>query len=198
MERLGRLALLIRAPSKSDEVQRVLNSRQKREPDDFEKVILALINHTFSSDQGWKMPESLQLQLASSVAYRRDRLIYEWKHDQKLSADRNESNVSESAPTVMAKRVSELLAPMLPKVSESQGRVSQVGQQPAHATHSQPRSTVRPKIHSGASSSYSTNPLRTAEYPDAPTIPPGHLEMDCTYCRRILAKKVLEDKKQWV
>lgn len=199
VDRLGRLALLVRAPSKPDEMQRVLNSRLKREPDGFEKVILTLINYKFSSEKGCSMPESLQRQLASSVAYRRDRLIYELRHDKKLGADRNESNVSESAPTVMGK-LPEMSPPTLPKVNKNKGRVSQIREQQAHTSYSQAKSLLRPQTGSVASSlsSYSPNPFITAEYPNPPMIPSDRLEADCTYCRKGVAREVLGDKKKWM
>ncbi len=56
----------------------MLRSSRRREPDGFDEVIFALVKWRFPVET---MAESLQVQLASSIIYRRNRLVYQFRHE---------------------------------------------------------------------------------------------------------------------
>ncbi|SPO05897.1 uncharacterized protein DNG_08586 [Cephalotrichum gorgonifer] len=171
IDRLSRLALIIRASSKPEGVERILRSSRKREPDGFDDVIFALVK--------WRFPpvdptdESLQVQLASSIIYRRNRLRYQFRHETKLSADRNDETESETVPTeppVATQKQSDTGQPALAqRLAAKDTLLKQV------LTHRVPEGLREGGAKSDdASSSRSNNPFINAEYPQAPAVPPGH------------------------
>src|SRR3569833_3335661 len=84
IDRLHRLAIAIRRPLRTDEVERVETFAEKRDPDDFDKVIAAIIDFLF----GAHAPQPLRDQLTRSILYRRTRLLYQRKHQAKLEKER--------------------------------------------------------------------------------------------------------------
>ncbi|KAK3361554.1 hypothetical protein B0T24DRAFT_110496 [Lasiosphaeria ovina] len=209
MDRLGRLGLIIRASSKPDEVDRVLKFSRKGEPDGYDELIFALVKWRFPVD---KMAESLQIQLASSIIYRRNRLRYNFRHEAKLSADREDGTDSETALTKLpgnawqAARIAmgaqhEPGEPARPQHLDNKVPVAMA---PAASnllrqvlTHQVPRGLGKDGASSDASSSRSNNPFLSAEYPKPPTVPPNHSDAKCTICRKPQARRLLVDAKKW-
>ncbi|KAL8420551.1 hypothetical protein RB594_003366 [Gaeumannomyces avenae] len=198
IDRLSRLALVIRTASKPDHVEKVLRFSRRQESDGFDKVIFALIKWRFPIDN---MAESLQVQLASSIAYRRSRLLYNFKHEMKLSADRNDGTDTETTPTEAPDTWRATLAaipgqrkagqPPQPRHPTTKAAATAAG--PAHPTQSLRDDGVK----SDASSSRSNNPFTVARYPEPPTVPPGHSDAQCTICCKPQQRRILTDKKRW-
>ncbi|RSL48343.1 hypothetical protein CEP54_012970 [Fusarium duplospermum] len=147
MDRLNRLAHIIRRSSKPSKVERVLDFARKRQPGDFGNKILDLIKSKFHS-----MAESLQVQLASSIVYRRNRLLYQNRCEGKLQTDMGHETVSV---------------------------------------------TVHTGDHSDTNDACSDVSLINTEYPNAPTVPPGHADAQCPICRTPQPRRVMEDEKKW-
>lgn len=205
IERLCRLALLVVPSSRPVEVQNVLKSRRQRGPDGFDEVILALMKWRFPTST---MAESLQLQLASSVVYRRDRLLYFAKQEAKLIADRDRDNVSSTAPSVQR-----LVDAGVTKVPQ-QHAMSREATLPGHLSEARPPIANRSggrleyKLHLRetpghepslveTSSTYSDNPHTAAQYPNPPKVPAGHLQAKCTFCCKPQSKNLFNTDKAW-
>lgn len=182
----------------------MLESRRKRKPDSFDEVIIALVKWRFPVD---KMPETLQLQLASSIVYRRDRLIYQSKHEEKLNADRVDDNYSESAPTGLQKNARDWRAALLPVPEErtayqgSQPQTPRGDANPASGPALAPNRLEYLRLRQGPksdqSSSHSTSPFISAQYPKPPMVPAGHSEGKCNLCCKPLPKMVFTNEKKW-
>lgn len=205
-DRLSRLAHVIRAAAKTDEVERVQRWSQNREPDGFGELILAMIKQRFSSEKS-SMAESLQLQLASSIIYRRNRLLYQARHEMKLRADRDEENYSESAPSVLLDSTRRRALETIHEdpLEEQPSRISQPASQPVQQAQSPSEMTrythtispPRRGPESDAASFYSVNPHTTAQYPKPPQLPPGHGQGICNLCGKMQPRKDLTEEARW-
>lgn len=196
IDRLSRLALMIRASSKTDEVDRVRRWSQNQKPDGFDGVILAMINHRFSSET-FDMAESLRVQLASSIVFRRNRLLYQARHEMKLRADRNEENYSQSAPTVPLNTTFQkaLETVLEEQVEQLPNQENLPPQQSGRAAASSPHTHTATQRHRGkklgAASTYSVNPHIAAQYPK---LPPTEI---CELCGKAQPREVLKYEHLW-
>lgn len=196
IDRLSRLALMIRASSKTDEVDRVRRWSQNQKPDGFGEVILAMIKHRFSSEI-FSMAESLQVQLATSIVYRRNRLLYQTRHESKLRADRNKENISESSPTTLqqdaSRRVFESVHEDTTGLLPSQGSqpLQQSGQSAASSAHTYTISQRHRRLVSDAASVYSVDPHIAAQYPEPPQ------NKICNLCGKVQPLRILMDENHW-
>jgi hypothetical protein len=204
MDRLGRLAFIIRTPSKPAAVERVLRFSRKRQPDGFGDVILALIKWRFPAET---MAESLQVQLASSIVYRRDRLLYQVNHEAKLNAERDDCSIS---VTNLTSPQSDVWREALAVPEQHQTTVPTQAQRIATAApaasslHRQallhgkvPESSRNDDTKSDATSSRSNNPFIAAEYPEAPVVPRQQSDAKCTICHVPKPRAILVNKKKW-
>ena len=203
MDRLGRLAFIIRTPSKPAAVERVLRFSRKRQPDGFGDVILALIKWRFPAET---MAESLQVQLASSIVYRRDRLLYQVNHEAKLNAERDDCSIS---VTDLTKPPSHVWREALAVPEQHQTTVPTQAQRPATAApaaspllrqvllHRAPESSRDDETKTDATSSRSNNPFIAAEYLEAPAVPPGQADAKCTIRRVPKPRAILVNRKKW-
>lgn len=198
IDRLSRLALIIREPAKPADMEKILQHKRSRGSDFFGEVVLVLLKNRFSPHV---MTESLLVHLASSVVYRRDRLIYQYRREAKFSAHRNDETVSETDFSKISirevgsvlgdlnrpqERQNQAQGPVLPHplLNKAKGEAS--------TTESKSTNTV---IHndsvSESSSTCSNNPWIAGEYPKAPE------DGKCTYCGKLLQEDVYKDEKQW-
>ncbi|EWZ85597.1 serine/threonine protein kinase [Fusarium oxysporum f. sp. lycopersici MN25] len=198
IDRLSRLALIIREPAKPADMEKILQHKRSRGSDFFGEVVLALLKNRFPPHV---MTESLLVHLASSVVYRRDRLIYQYRREAKFSAHRNDDTVSETDFSKMSirevgsvlgdlnrpqERQNQAQGPVLPHplLNKAKGEAS--------TTESKSTNTM---IHnnsvSESSSACSNNPWIAGEYPKAPE------DGKCTYCGKLLQEDVYKDEKQW-
>lgn len=203
MNRLGRLAFIIRTPSKPAAVDRVLQFSRKRQPDGFGDVILALIKWRFPVET---MAESLQVQLASSIVYRRNRLLYQLNHEAKLSAERDDCSISE---TNFTRPLSHVWREPLAVPEQHQTTVPAQAQRPVTAApaaspilrrtllHKIPEISIDDETKADASSSRSNNPFTAAEYPQAPVVPAEESDAKCTICRVPKPRAILVNNKKW-
>lgn len=216
MDRLDRLAFIIRTTSrpKQDEVQRVLDSRLKREPDGFDEVIFALIKHRFPTEVA---APSLQTQLASSIIYRRNRLIHQAKHEAKLQAERDnpDCEYSDTAPTLPQNGVGDdaMQSGLLGNIPEDgEMQMDDAAQKTAADANmvifvqgdtnaplaGARHSTLMPKAApSDTSSVYSNNPFLEAKYPAPPTVPRGQMQAICNLCCKPQPRETFIDKRRW-
>ncbi|KAH8744344.1 hypothetical protein F5882DRAFT_313190, partial [Hyaloscypha sp. PMI_1271] len=91
IDRLHRLAATIRHPSWSDNVEKVQKYSRRQPPDGFEDTIHLIIKSKFPD-----APKSLQVQLAKSVIYRRNRLRYWQKHGSQTKRSKSVAVTSET------------------------------------------------------------------------------------------------------
>lgn len=198
VDRLSRLALMIRAPAKPDDVEKILQHKRKRAPDFFGEVAMALVSNRFPSDV---MAEALQTQLASSVAYRRDRLIYQYRREAKFSAHRDDHAISETDFSKMSMRAGGAVMDELTPQQEHQGETEppdflQTSLNKAKGQESLIKGRSGNILRqndpvSETSSSRSNNPWVSGEYPKAPQ------DGKCTICGKSLQKKISTDKGLW-
>lgn len=194
VDRLHRIAAIIRGGNRTDEVQAVQRFSSKREPDGFLRVIVALTQFHFPEAQ-----VSLHFQLAKSVAYRRNRLLYQQQHSRKLAKPR----MPRAVPTTVEPEPS--------------------GQDQAHRdTHPQFEvrshlSSTQPSIRNinthlleklnipqqgGASqqdvtSVYSRNPPPSGLYPTQPSVAKGQRETLCKFCQTLLPTSIAKNELEW-
>lgn len=205
VDRLSRLALIIRASSKPESIERVLKFSRKREPDGFDDVIFALVKWRFAAPI---VAESLRIQLASSIIYRRNRLLYRLRREMNFGADRNSDAVSETTLTEFPGKAGRAA------IADAMER-PQDGQR-TQALHLATKAAAAPstllrqvqmqsvgdgkkglRIESDASSVRSNNPFAPAEYPRAPKVPVGRSDAKCTICSKPQSREILEHEKKW-
>ena len=203
MDRLGRLAFIIRTPSKPAAVERVLRFSRKRQPDGFGDVILALIKWRFPAET---MAESLQVQLASSIVYRRNRLLYQVNHEAKLNAERDDCSIS---VTNLTMPLSHVWREALAVPEQHQTTITTQAQRPVTAAPAAspllrqallqkvPESFIDDETKTDATSSRSNNPFTAAEYPQAPIVPAEQSDAKCTICHVPKPRAILVNSKKW-
>lgn len=220
MDRLGRLALMIREPSKPESIEKILDYSRRRNPDGFESIILALIRWRFgcansdSQNDAYVMPDSLQVQLASSIIYRRNRLIYEFRREVKFHAERDYEDISENTLAGPPQRNTDG-TPGPKQVDSHSWPQPEKMLQVLDSSVANPRSS-NPALgllrdlpermlgptsehESGfySSSVYFNNPFISSERLEPPIVPPGHLGRNCTICYKYQSKEVLENNRKW-
>jgi hypothetical protein len=213
IDRLSRLALIVRASSKPEKVEQVLRYSRKRNTDGFDDVIFALVKWRFVAEDGTPtMAESLQVQLASSIIYRRNRLMYEFRHETKFGADRNDETLSETTLTELpdsARRAAQTSITDPRQTSQLTQPQHFSNREAAAITPAAPSLLRQALLHGKAqgskgrdadgdvSSVRSVNPFIAAEYPKAPVVPVGHSDAMCTLCNKPQKRAVLANDKDW-
>lgn len=219
MDRLSRLALMIRSSHKTSNVQSVLEYSRSRGPDGFDDLIMALIRWRFRSAKTencqaqFGMPQSLQFQLGSSIIYRRNRLIYELKRKKTLEADRRREDVSETTISELPEDTQRIDLADEMKMRETDRisrRLPEAFPEGLNARSSPPKSLLQTiltgsmarirqddEATSYASTNCSINPRVAAAYPKAPEIPQGHEVVRCSICFKPQPRKIVNDEKLW-
>ncbi|KAK2772560.1 hypothetical protein CKAH01_13940 [Colletotrichum kahawae] len=198
MDRLSRLALIIRSSNKTSNFQSVLKHSRSRGPDGFDDLIMALVRWRFGPTEAnncqaqFGMPESLQLQLASSIIYRRNRLVYEFRRQRKFEADRDREDVSETTLSELPedhdqRAALEAMMMKAPETDRASQKMPEMVSDALNTRSSQPKSLLQTVLTKGmarappgddttsyASTNRSTNPFIDAKYLKAPTLLPGH------------------------
>lgn len=205
MDRLHRLATIIRGGPRNDEAQVVHRFASRSEPDGFFDVISALIAFQYAEGR-----QQLHRQLAKTVVYRRHRLLYNLKHQQKLSKPRTEAK---SGSAVIEKSL---------RIEGDQVRPEHIDRGTTTSRGGAPSGTLKTgitqpsqrlindrvkaiqRVHLDESQQSadsvtirSMNPPPTGLYPDPPKPLDLNASVACPYCHCELEKSVLTDEAQW-
>ncbi|KAL1967098.1 hypothetical protein VTN77DRAFT_3622 [Rasamsonia byssochlamydoides] len=206
IDRLQRLAIVIR---KSSTQSRNLRAKAFVPEDDegsFEDFAIQMVKHRYKEANG-----TLCEQLGASIALRRRRFLYKWKHQQKL-AYRRQSQVPETIrqppSTTGSQTASEL--PRVPppffifkRHRFSQLKMSQLAQPPSETNAWTLDSKIFRNVlrdHKLPSSMVSTGTSiqdNALEYPRAPAFKPGQKECICPYCSELLPTTKLNNGRWW-
>lgn len=194
LDRLNRLAVAIRRSSNSNLVSRAKKfTRQRDRDDDFERLVLTIVKWQFRD-----ISEPLALQLAASVSYRRQRLMYQRNHQRKLQTRRQRHLTPELADTVSHEQPQ--LLPQLQTLA---------AQEPANRTHSETvPSTIDPvrvwqdyADHETVLSKGTTVSSRVDKEHPYPNPPKPSDEsapsIECNWCFRPLEPSKLEKPGWW-
>jgi hypothetical protein len=205
IDRLYRLSLLIRQPSRSSQNEKAELFIMKDEDDNelndtFAAFALQIVNHCFPH-----APEFLRHKLSHGIVIRRQRFLYRQHHQRKLSVVYSskenmrkdlgyEANFEETDTTVRASRVADepSLSPTL--ILELQrSKNSDLSQTSASALRKQnlPLDTALEDIRSNQSTAFTATPSLSApvELPRPPKPAAGSKEFECPYCCLILPIK---------
>lgn len=197
IDRLHRITTMIIRGENTDEVQDVRRFASRREPDGFLQVMLALISYHFPS-----APTSLRVQLAKSVTYRRNRLLYQRFHPKNQAqhliprAEPLHSAIPEHKPTTQDQ------APQITRLrSEIQSLLSftqpSVRVQNARLFEGLELSQQSDGSQQDAITVHSRNPPPSGIYPARPSVPDGARETYCKICQVLLHESDVKDKAKW-
>jgi hypothetical protein len=197
IDRLNRMAAMIRGDPRADEVQVVRRFASKREPAGFLGVIMALTQYHFP-----KAPASLHLQLAKSVAYRRDWLLYQRQHSKKLAKPRTPRNVPplpiivepEPASQDQAVRNTYPWSEIQSQISSTQPSIRNLD---THLLENLNLPEQSGASQQDVSSVYSRNPPPSGLYPTQPSVLEGQRETLCKFCQALLPTFVVKDEAKW-
>ncbi|KAF5602526.1 WD domain-containing protein [Fusarium pseudocircinatum] len=182
-DRLYRLAVVIRHSPRTDEVERVRKFASKQEPNGFANLVSAIVRFYFPDAE-----QSLLAQLAESIVYRRDRMLWSRRHSKKLSQERNEEKEAKSAKTETSTTAQ--TPPGIGVTASSSQRQLHTESQ-VKTVYSGTIPSKRPiRVHQikkeskkdDASSARSANPPPRAHYPELPPVPSGKSQTSCPYC----------------
>lgn len=219
IERLSRLALVLRAPLKPPVVERVLEYSQRMKSDGFEGVIIELLNWRYNQPFAkFQMAESLRVQLASSIVYRRARLIHELSNITDVDCGKIDEAGPGSETTFgefrdhqddallgMSERALEKLEtqqvvaqpPRLQVQISTTDTSSTSLQQETRNTLVAEQSGHNSDPDASSSNFNSHNPSRASGYPPAPAVPLGHSAAKCTICGKLQRAEILTDTNRW-
>ncbi|KAG4292644.1 hypothetical protein FPRO06_12132 [Fusarium proliferatum] len=183
VDRLYRLAVVIRQSPRTDEVERVRKFASKQEPDGFANLVSAIVRFCFPDAE-----KTLHAQLVESIVYRRHRMLWSHRHSKKLSQERNEEKEAKSVKTRTSTAAK----------TPSGNRITTSSAQRQLHTESQVKTVYSATIPSkrairvrqikneskqdDASSARSSNPPPRAQYPELPQAPNGKSQTPCPYC----------------
>lgn len=189
IDRLDRLAKVIRHAPRSDEVERVRNFAAKQDAKSeasFSTIISSILRFIFP-----KAEETLRTQLAESIIYRRHRLLYNRRHSKKLAQQGRDkatlkptggkapvSNTTpQRNPQLDQKTGGSKLAKTEDTLSSSLPSHRPIGvypqQRPPRPRHDKKKNTP---AETGSSI------LPTARYPSRPKAAADTAEVQCPYC----------------
>jgi hypothetical protein len=187
LDRLQRLALAIRSPPSTNEVETVQGFANKQRPDGFRELMSTMIRYLFPEAE-----KTLQNQIVETIVYRRNWLLWRRRHNKKLRQSRKEpsSQSQKEAPAgVQTPKPRQYL-----RGHERQVNYSDIISQ-SDFSSTQPSvrrlEAVRPMFMQSmlghfqlddASSQRSSNPPPLAQYPTRPLLSTGDTEVECPYC----------------
>src|SRR3569833_2037448 len=209
IDRLHRLAIAIRRPLRTDEVERVETFAEKRDPDDFDKVIAAIIDFLF----GAHAPQPLRDQLTRSILYRRNRLLYQRKHQAKLEKERP-TETTHDFPSVpeevlgvprtvpVAEAQLEGTSPNTRKQVHFSAETAASKTEPSKRIYamlplSEVGSSGEKELNWDTSTTYSSNPVGKAFYPSPPKVLPDQVDAKCQFCSLLLPASSLANPRWW-
>ena len=202
IERLHRLAVVIRQPLRRDEVEKVQKFASRRDPDGFDDLIFAAIDFKF----GEHATETLRVQLAKSVVYRRNRLMYQQRHQKKLENERKDDQHDLSAPAAFSTPDQRLHLQLQQGEATRDSQPSPATEasktEPSERTYDKPiprlDQDVREKEPTrGTSSVRSSSRAGSTLYPRPPKVLKGESGTKCQFCLGWLPESDLVNVKWW-
>lgn len=198
LDRLNRLAVAIRRSSNSSLVSRVKKFTRKRErDDDFERLVLTIVKWQFSD-----IYEPLAIQLAASISYRRERLLYQRSHQRKLQTHRQRHLAPTLSDTVSHEQPQLISRQQLPAAQELSNQTEVIAPSETVPSNIDPvyvrqdyadNETV---VSSG--STVSSLWCNEHPYPNRPKPRDGApLSIECSWCFRPLDPSKLEKLNWW-
>jgi hypothetical protein len=198
IDRLHRLAATIRQPASSDDMEKVQNFARKQGPDAFDDIVFLIINFKFP-----RAAETLQIQLAKSVIYRRNRLRYQQSHQIKLATSRKDENPAANPLTLGSS----------PKTDPTSPHKLHQGDMDTHPKSVTVRSKTQPTVFDKAKfrenqdrpamvaptvmSSGSSDRVGEIMYPSPPTVPTNSSYTNCQFCSKELLASDINDPRWW-
>ncbi|KAJ3532755.1 hypothetical protein NM208_g8295 [Fusarium decemcellulare] len=199
IDRLHRIAATMQGGSSMNEAEAVQRFSSKIDTEDLFQVILAMIRLRFPSAQ-----ESLRLQLARSITFRRNYLLYQHHVSQKLApphVQKDDPDQSAFTKLIRYQRPtpqSQTLSEPYPKSSWKKTLSS------THFSKKTPSMLLKRRVHPRlgnysemeSHSSFSRKPPLSGLYPARPQVAEGQKVL-CPYCQVPLESSLLKDEKKW-
>ncbi|KAL2694699.1 hypothetical protein Neosp_001285 [[Neocosmospora] mangrovei] len=197
IDRLNFMATMIVGDPRARELQDVRGFASKREPDGFLGVIMALTHYHFP-----QAPPSLHLQLAKSVAYRRNWLLYQQQHSRKLAKPRTPGVVlplpviveSEPSGQDQAPRDTYPQSEIRSQLSSTQPSIRKISTDHLEKLNIPQQGGASQQ---DVTSVYSRNPPPSGLYPTQLNVPEGQRETFCKFCQALLPASVVGDEAKW-
>lgn len=205
IDRLFRLSLLIRQPSRSSQNEKaerfvMIDDDGNELNESFADFARKIVNHCFPD-----APEFLRAKLSNGIVIRRKRFLYRRSHQKKLlGVDiskeaiqkdlRYGDQVEETDATVRASKFTDELSPVDTLATKFlRSKISNPSHTSASALQKQPLplNTVLEDTRSNQTTAFTATPSSSApiELPRPPKPAPGSKEFECPYCCLILPIK---------